>query len=89
LLSLLSITAVKAILVVYAAGVLSCGVETGESLMLHLFKEAYGRDVTASVVYWSEFLATDPEVLGSIPGASRFPEKQQVWIRSTQPREDN
>jgi hypothetical protein len=31
---------------------------------------------------WSsgqEFLATDPEVLGSIPGASRFSEKQQVW----------
>jgi hypothetical protein len=27
----------------------------------------------------SEFLATDPEVLGSIPGASRFYEKQWVW----------
>jgi hypothetical protein len=27
----------------------------------------------------SRFLATDPEVLGSIPGASRFPEKQWVW----------
>jgi hypothetical protein len=26
------------------------------------------------VVYWSEFLATDPEVLGSIPGATRFSE---------------
>jgi hypothetical protein len=24
-------------------------------------------------------LATDPEVLGSIPGASRFFEKQRVW----------
>jgi hypothetical protein len=34
---------------------------------------------TASVVYWSEFLATDPEVLGSIPGDSRFFEKQWVW----------
>jgi hypothetical protein len=34
---------------------------------------------TASVVSWSEFLATDPEVLGSIPGASRFSEKQWVW----------
>jgi hypothetical protein len=33
---------------------------------------------TASVVYWSEFLATNPEVLGSIPGASRFSEKQ--WV---------
>jgi hypothetical protein len=30
---------------------------------------------TASVVYWSEFLATDPEVSGSIPGATRFYEK--------------
>jgi hypothetical protein len=27
----------------------------------------------------SEFLATDPEVLGSIPGASRFSERQWVW----------
>jgi hypothetical protein len=34
---------------------------------------------TASVVYWSEFLGTDPEVLGSIPGATRFSEKQWVW----------
>jgi hypothetical protein len=31
-------------------------------------------DMTASVVYWSEFLATDPEVPGSIPGATRFSE---------------
>jgi hypothetical protein len=31
--------------------------------------------VTASVVYWSEFLATDPEVPGLIPGATRFSEK--------------
>jgi hypothetical protein len=30
---------------------------------------------TASVVYWSEFLATDPEVWGLIPGAMRFSEK--------------
>jgi hypothetical protein len=27
---------------------------------------------TSSVVWWSEFLATDPEVPGSIPGATRF-----------------
>jgi hypothetical protein len=31
--------------------------------------------LTASVVKWSEFLATDPEVSGSIPGATRFSEK--------------
>jgi hypothetical protein len=30
---------------------------------------------TASVVSWLEFLATDPEVLGSIPGATRFSDK--------------
>ena len=29
---------------------------------------------TASVVYWSEFLATETEVSGSIPGATRFSE---------------
>jgi hypothetical protein len=29
----------------------------------------------ASVVKWSEFLATFPEVPGSIPGATRFSEK--------------
>jgi hypothetical protein len=27
---------------------------------------------TASVVWWPEFLATDPEVPGSIPGATSF-----------------
>jgi hypothetical protein len=30
---------------------------------------------TASVVQWSEFLVTDPEVLGSVPGPNRFSEK--------------
>jgi hypothetical protein len=29
--------------------------------------------------WWTEFLATDPEVLGSIPGASGFSEQQWVW----------
>jgi hypothetical protein len=33
---------------------------------------------------WSEFLATDPEVLGSIPDPTRF-----SGTGSTQPREDN
>jgi hypothetical protein len=36
---------------------------------------ARGKYLTTSVVYWSEFLATDPEVPGSIPGATRFSEK--------------
>jgi hypothetical protein len=30
------------------------------------------------VVYWSEFLAADPEVPGSIPDDARFSEKQ--WV---------
>jgi hypothetical protein len=30
---------------------------------------------TASVVLWSEFVATDPEVPDSIPGYNRFSEK--------------
>jgi hypothetical protein len=30
---------------------------------------------TVSVVYWSEFLTTDPEIPGSIPGATTFSEK--------------
>jgi hypothetical protein len=30
---------------------------------------------TASVVYWSELLATDPEVPGSIPDATTISEK--------------
>ena len=35
--------------------------------------------VTASVVQWSEFLATDTEVPGSIPGATRFSEQYWIW----------
>jgi hypothetical protein len=35
----------------------------------------YPLRLTTSVVYWSGFLATDPEVPGSIPGATRFSEK--------------
>jgi hypothetical protein len=31
------------------------------------------------VIQWSEFLAIDPEVPGSINGATRFSEKQWVW----------
>jgi hypothetical protein len=37
----------------------------------------------------SEFLATDQEVSGSIPGAIRFSEKQWVWNGLHQPCEDN
>jgi hypothetical protein len=45
-----------------------------QMLMLH-YDET--RDRLCGLV----FLATDPEVLGSIPGASRFSEKQWVWNR--------
>jgi hypothetical protein len=31
--------------------------------------------LTASMVQWSEFLATDPKVPDSIPGATRFSKK--------------
>jgi hypothetical protein len=31
------------------------------------------------VVQWSDFLAADPEVPDSIPGAARFCEWQWVW----------
>jgi hypothetical protein len=31
--------------------------------------------IAASVVQWSEFQATDPEIPGSIPSATRFSEK--------------
>jgi hypothetical protein len=34
---------------------------------------------TTSVVWWSEFLAADPEVPGSIRGAARFFEWLWVW----------
>jgi hypothetical protein len=33
----------------------------------------------ASVVQWSQFLATDPEVQGSIPGTTRVTENMRVW----------
>jgi hypothetical protein len=36
------------------------------------FRFCFNGKVTASVVSWSEFLATDTEVPGSIPGATRF-----------------
>jgi hypothetical protein len=43
---------------------------------------------TASVVYWSEFLATDPEVPGSIPGPD-FLTSRGSGTGSTQPRDHN
>jgi hypothetical protein len=39
-----------------------------------IYKPIIGNE-TASVIYWSEFLATDPEIPGSTPGATRYSEK--------------
>jgi hypothetical protein len=46
-------------------GVLSC---------LQFVSSSYAGGTT-SVVYWSQLLATDPEVPGSIPDTTRFSEK--------------
>jgi hypothetical protein len=35
-------------------------------------RDAVGSRMTASVVWWSDFLAANPEVPGSIPGTTRF-----------------
>jgi hypothetical protein len=43
---------------------------------------------TASVVWWTEFLATDPEIPGSIPGATDFLKSSGSGTGSTQPCED-
>jgi hypothetical protein len=34
---------------------------------------------TAYVVYWPDFLVTDPEVRVQFPGATRFSAKQWFW----------
>jgi hypothetical protein len=44
---------------------------------------------TASVVQWSESLATDPEVWVQFPALSDFPRSSGSATRSTQPREYN
>jgi hypothetical protein len=42
-----------------------------------------------TVILWSGFLATDPEVPGSIPGFSSFLRNNESWTGSTQPHEYN
>jgi hypothetical protein len=57
-------------------GIYEVRLEMGSGSVTHLLIFIkIGSDMTASVVLWSEFLATDPEVPGSIPGATRFSEK--------------
>jgi hypothetical protein len=46
------------------------------------------KGLTASVAWWPEFLAANPEDLGSISGATKFSAKQWSGMGSTQPRED-
>jgi hypothetical protein len=44
---------------------------------------------TASVVYWSEFLATDPVIPDSFPALPDFLRSCGSGTGSTKPREDN
>jgi hypothetical protein len=48
-----------------------CVLDIKSWLQTPLLREEF---LTVSVVWWSEFLATDPEVPGSILGATRFSE---------------
>jgi hypothetical protein len=45
--------------------------------------------LTASVVWWSEFLATDPEVRVRSPALTNFRRSSGSGTGSTQPREYN
>jgi hypothetical protein len=57
----------------------------GTNWQLHC---ACQRRKTASVVLWSDFLAADPGILGSIPGLPDFLSSSVSGTGSTQPRED-
>jgi hypothetical protein len=56
---------------------------------IEAIKYRLSMDVTASVIYSSQFLATDPEVSGSILGATNFLGSSESGTGSTQPRQDN
>ena len=55
----------------YGSGGSSSSSNSSSSIVVVIVVVVVG---TASVVWWSEFLATDTEVPGSIPGATRFSE---------------
>jgi hypothetical protein len=59
----------------------------GSNLVLYIFETRFTIIQTASVVYWSEFLATDPEVW--FPALPDFLRSSGYGTGSTQPREDN
>jgi hypothetical protein len=50
-------------------------VQPGFEPLILLLLHGYEVPVTASVVWFPEFMAIDPEVPGSIPGTTRFSEK--------------
>jgi hypothetical protein len=52
-------------------------------------KMDFGEILTASVVWWLEFLATDPEVRVRFPTLPDFPSSSRSATESTQPREHN
>jgi hypothetical protein len=65
---------------------------SGENIEIIVVVENYEVFVsvwTASVVYWSEFLATDPEVRVRFPALPDFLRSSGSGTGSTQPREDN
>jgi hypothetical protein len=49
--------------------------EAAFALARLIYLAQHNVDMTASVVWWSEFLATDPEDPGSTHGATAFSEK--------------
>jgi hypothetical protein len=52
---------------------------TNQNLIQEKIKRRLNFGTSTSAAYWSEFLATDPEVLCSIPGATRLSEKWWFW----------
>jgi hypothetical protein len=61
-----------------------CSIET---LGLFLIPRPYNPERTAPVVYWSEFLATDPEVRVRFPALPYFLRSSGSGTWSAQPRE--
>jgi hypothetical protein len=54
-----------------------------------LFNDAFSMKTTVSVVWWSGFLAIDPEVVVRFPTLPDFLRNSGSGTGSTQPREDS
>jgi hypothetical protein len=52
----------------------------GDVIVTRLHEIGENLKLIAFVLYWSEFLATVPEVPGSIPSAAKFSEKKWCSI---------